>query len=123
MAVMGEIKSYRDLVVWQKSMALVREIYLVSRNFPKEEQFGLTQQLRRAAVSIPSNIAEGNGRGSNSDYVRFLQYSRGSLFETQTQLELCRDLGFLSDQNYHPLAALGSEIERMLNTIISRFSS
>nr|WP_050026247.1 four helix bundle protein [Verrucomicrobium sp. BvORR034] len=120
---MGEIKSYRDLVVWQKSMALVREIYLVSRNFPKEEQFGLTQQLRRAAVSIPSNIAEGNGRGSNSDYVRFLQYSRGSLFETQTQLELCRDLGFLSDQNHNPLAALGSEIERMLNTIISRFSS
>lgn len=119
---MGEIKSYRDLVVWQKSMALVREIYLVSRKFPKGEQFGLTQQIRRAAVSIPSNIAEGNGRGSSPDYVRFLQFSRGSLFETQTQLELCRDLGFLSIQDHQSLAALSSEIERMLNTIIARFS-
>lgn len=104
-------------------MALVREIYRVSRNFPKEEQFGLTQQLRRAAVSIPSNIAEGNGRGTSPDFVRFLQFSRGSLSETQTQLEPCRDLGLLTAQDHLTLAALNSEIERMVNTVISRFST
>lgn len=119
---MGKIESYRDLVVWQKAMFLVREVYAVTRSFPKEEQFGLTNQLRRAVVSIPSNIAEGNGRGTTPDYIRFLQIARGSLFETQTQIELSVDLGFLNESSVAPLRSLTNEIERMLNSIISKLS-
>lgn len=75
------IHSFRDLIVWQKSMVLVKRVYEISAEFPKHELFGLTSQIRRSAVSIPSNIAEGNGRGTTSDYVRFLHIARGSLFE------------------------------------------
>ncbi len=120
---MSEIKNYRDLSVWQKAMTLVKQIYETTRSFPKEELYGLTQQLRRAAVSIPSNIAEGNGRGTKPDYVRFLQIARGSLFETQTQIELSRDLVYLSVATAPPLLALCNEIERMLNTLIARLGS
>lgn len=78
---MSKIETYRDLIVWQKSMSLVQVVYTATKAFPKEEQFGLTNQLLRAAVSIPSNIADGNGRGTTPDYIRFLQIARGSLFE------------------------------------------
>lgn len=120
---MNEIKTYRDLMVWQKAMALVKEVYSTTRSFPKEEQFGLTQQIRRAAVSIPSNIAEGNGRGTKPDYIRFLQIARGSLYETQTQIELSRDLGFLPDSASKQLCSSCNEIERMLNSLISKLST
>ena len=120
---MSQIKNYRDLVVWQKAMALVRQIYHASSYFPKTELFGLSQQLRRAAVSIPSNIAEGNGRGTKPDYVRFLQIARGSLFEAQTQIELSNTLGFfpvdLSSEHF----SVCNEIERMLNSLITKLSS
>ncbi|RBP45141.1 four helix bundle protein [Roseimicrobium gellanilyticum] len=69
---MSDIKSYKDLIVWQKAMSLAKLVYTLSRQFPKEEQYGLSQQIRRASVSVPSNIAEGNGRGSKPDYIRFL---------------------------------------------------
>ena len=82
---MAEIRTYRDLIVWQKSMALVTDVYRVTRVFPKNEQYGLTSQLRRCAVSIPSNIAEGYGRRASNDYLRFLSIANGSLFELQTQ--------------------------------------
>ena len=120
---MSEIKTYRDLTVWQKAMALVKDVYAATRSFPKDELFGLTQQLRRAAVSIPSNIAEGNGRGTKPDYIRFLQIARGSLYETQTQIELSRDLGFLPDSTSKLLCSSCNEIERMLNSLISRLGS
>ena len=80
--------SYRDLVVWQKSMELTKKIYTITKDFPKEEVYGLTSQIRRSAVSIPSNIAEGKGRNSDKEFVRFLQISLGSLYELQTQFEL-----------------------------------
>lgn len=120
---MSEIKNYRDLIVWQKAMTLAKQIYETTRSFPKEELYGLTQQLRRAAVSIPSNIAEGNGRGTKPDYVRFLQIARGSLFETQTQIELSRDLGYLPNATTLSLLDLYNEIERMLNTLIARLGN
>jgi len=85
---MSNIKSYRDLIVWQKSVDLVKNIYLCTQTFPKEEQYGLTNQMRRCAVSIPSNIAEGYGRNSTGDYKRFLHISLGSLYELQTQVEI-----------------------------------
>ena len=103
-------------------MQAATSIYEASRSFPREEQFALTSQLRRSAVSIPSNIAEGYGRGSKPDYVRFLQIARGSLFEAQTQLELATQLRF------HPadsteIQEILHEIERMLNSMISKLSS
>jgi four helix bundle protein len=117
---MSEIKNYRDLIVWQKAMTLAKEIYEATRAYPKGELFGLTQQLRRAAVSIPSNIAEGNGRGTKPDYIRFLQIARGSLFEAQTQIELSRDLSYLPDGVATQLCASCNEIERMLNSLITK---
>ncbi len=78
---MKKIKTYRELIVWEKSMSLVNQIYKVSKQFPNDENFGLTSQLRRSAVSVPSNIAEGYGRNSLNDYIRFLNISVGSLYE------------------------------------------
>jgi four helix bundle protein len=92
------IRSYDDLLAWQKARSLVKNVYLVTDKFPPEERFGHTQQLRRAAVSVPSNIAEGYGRGAKNDYVRFLRMARGSLYEIQTQLLLAQDLGFLTEK-------------------------
>ena len=84
----GQIRSYRDLRAWQMSRQLVKSVCEASRGFPREELYGLTQQVQRAVVSVPSNIAEGYGRGGLRDYVRFLQTARGSLFEVRTQLQL-----------------------------------
>lgn len=110
--------SYRDLIVWQKSMQLVKEVYLLTQNFPKEELYGLVSQVRRCAISIPSNIAEGKGRNSDKDFIRFLQISLGSLYELQTQLELSIQLGYVKDIDN--LLNLSIEIEKMLNTLITK---
>jgi four helix bundle protein len=90
--------SYRDLRAWQKSMCLVKEIYRLTRTFPKEELFGLVQQMRRAAVSIASNLAEGQGRLTAAEFRRFVGISRGSAMELQTQLLISKDLGYLSGE-------------------------
>ena len=110
------IRSYEDIIAWQKAYALVLQIYEVTRSFPPDERFGLTQQLRRATVSVPSNIAEGWGRGSTTDYLRFLKIARGSLYEVNTQLRLAADLGFVSD----PAELLDAiaETDRVLNAFI-----
>ena len=92
------LKSYRELIVWQKSMDLVKNIYRVTSVFPKEEMYGLTSQIRRAAVSIPSNIAEGYGRRTTKDFISFLYISRGSVYELQTQIEICGDLGMIDKE-------------------------
>ena len=114
------MKSYRDLIVWQKSMNLVTQVYQAIRSFPKEEMYGLTNQIRRCAVSVPSNMAEGYGRQASGDYIRHLQISRGSLFELQTQLEICRNIQYLSKREYDDLFELCNEIERMLNSLIKK---
>ncbi len=90
-----EIKTFRDLIAWQKSMMLAKETYKATSLMPDTERFGLTAQMRRAAVSIPSNIAEGHGRQSRPDYIRFLKTARGSLMELQTQVLLAQDLDFI----------------------------
>ena len=109
--------SYRDLVVWQKSMELTKKIYTITKDFPKEEVYGLTSQIRRSAVSIPSNIAEGKGRNSDREFVRFLQISLGSLYELQTQFELSLSFNYVS--NIQDIFELSLEIEKMLNKLIT----
>jgi len=108
------IKSYRDLIVWQKSMDMVRIIYSETRAFPNEETFGLVSQLCRAAVSVPSNIAEGYGGNSTQDYVRFLRMATGSAYEIDTQLEIALREGFLPQQSYGTISKLIDEIQKML---------
>ena len=90
----GGIKSHKDLVVWQESMTLAKMIYEITAKFPDEERYGLVSQLRRAAISIPSNIAEGSARNSAKEYAHYLSIARGSLAEVETQIELARMLGF-----------------------------
>ncbi|MBN1515455.1 four helix bundle protein [Candidatus Sumerlaeota bacterium] len=114
---MAEIRSFKDLIVWQKAMELVTGIYMETGAFPSDEKFGLVSQMRRCAVSIPSNIAEGYGRRSTNDYIRFLQIAIGSVYELQTQLEICRNLHFLESGNFEKLDADLAEIERMLASL------
>jgi four helix bundle protein len=97
---MNSIQSHRDLVAWQKAVELSLLIYRLSAKLPDYERFGLTSQLRRGAVSVASNIAEGYGRGSTSDYLRFLRVARGALFEIDTQLLIASKLSFISTEEY-----------------------
>jgi four helix bundle protein len=106
--------SFRDLIVWQKSVELSLAIYKFTSSFPVAEQFGLTNQLRRAAVSIPSNIAEGYGRSSKGEYLQFLGHARGSNCEVQTQLVIAAGLGFGSEPKMRAAEGLSEEIGRML---------
>jgi four helix bundle protein len=99
----SKIKSYRELIIWQKSIQVVTNVYKLTRNFPKEELFGLTSQMRRCAISIPSNIAEGFGRNSQGDFKRFLNIALGSTYELQTQIEISLNLEFLNIENYSEL--------------------
>ena len=91
-----KISSYRSLVVWQKAVDLVTDVYAATSVFPRHELFGLTSQLRRCAVSVPSNIAEGQGRATKGEFIQFLCHARGSLFELETQLHIACKLGYLS---------------------------
>ena len=109
---------YTDLTVWRKAIELVKAVYGITKNFPADERFALSSQLKRAAVSIPSNIVEGNGRGTTKDYLHFLRQARGSLFEVQTQLIISEELGFAP--NIESAISLTNEISRMLNTIIQK---
>ena len=113
------MKGYRDLLAWQKSMQFVTDVYHETADFPKEEVYGLTNQLRRAAVSVPSNIAEGHGRSSKKEFHRFVSQARGSLLEVETQLEIARNLGYLSADGASVLLSKASEIARMLNGLLS----
>ena len=115
------IQSYKGLVVWQKSMDLADMIYKLSANWPKEETYGLTNQIRRAAVSVPSNITEGYGRMSPGEYKHHLAFARGSLVETETQLELSRRFGYSSEEQVAPIVALQNEIGKMLWSMLSKF--
>ena len=110
-------RNFKDLLVWQKARQLVKSVYQLSQTFPAEERFGLTNQMRRCAVSVPSNIAEGNGRLTPKEFRLFLGHSRGSLLELEMQLILAIDLGFL--QENHPILEQVAEVGRLLNGLLN----
>ena len=114
-----KVLSYKDLVVWQKSMALVTEVYRISKEFPKEEIFGLMSQTRRAAVSVPSNIAEGHARTSKTEFQYFLSNARGSLAELETQLTIALQLGYINETAINQLLDQLWEVGRLLNGLLS----
>jgi four helix bundle protein len=112
-------RSYKDLVAWEKAMDLVTATYRSTARFPKEEQFGLTSQLRRAAVSIPSNIAEGQGRLSEKEFRYFLGQARGSLMEVETQLQIAKNLGYMEAEQTKELLESCAEVGRILNGLMA----
>jgi len=113
------LNGYRDLLAWQKSMELVTDIYKVTIRFPKDELYGLTSQLRRAGVSIASNLAEGHGRNSTNEFGHFIGLSRGSLSEVETQLEIAKALGYLEDRAADELLRKAATLGRMLTGLRS----
>ena len=115
-----KINSYKDLIVWQKSMDLVMMIYQATKVFPKEELYGLTSQLRRAVVSVPSNIAEGHARKSTAEFKNFLSIARGSLAEGETQILIAQRLGYINHQQVDDILSLLVEINKMLNSLINK---
>jgi four helix bundle protein len=112
---MARSKSYRELIVWQKAMSLARQAYTLTRGLPKSEAYGLLTQVRRAAVSVPSNIAEGHGRLTDSQFRHFLGNARGSLYEMQTQVELAGGLGYIEEKLVEELMVQGGEVARLIN--------
>jgi len=113
---MGEIKSYKDLLIWQKGIKIVSLVYQLAKSFPQEELYALTSQLKRAAVSVPSNIAEGYGRNTDKSFSHFLDISRGSLFEIETQLHIANELGFVTTQHlYNEILSQIEEESKMIN--------
>lgn len=116
-------QSFRDPVVWQKSIQLATTVYQATQSFPREELYGLTSQIRRCAVSVPSNIAEGQGRATTGEFRQFLGIARGSNFELQTQLEIARQLGFGSGRLIDEADALSHEIGKMIYAILGKIST
>ena len=110
---------YKDLDVYRESIDFVVDIYRITEFFPDSERFGLVSQLRRAAVSLPSNLAEGSGRNGKKELINFLHIARGSLFEIGTQLEISQRLGFVSQDDYDKLEERRATIQRMMNALIS----
>ena len=117
----GRMEMYKKLIVWQKAMELVRSVYRLSKGFPTDERYALTDQLRRAAISIPSNIAEGCGRTSRKDYAHFLSIARGSLYETMTQLQIAQDLGYIEISE--DLKVLSDDVGKILTTLMNKYGS
>lgn len=115
-----KVRGYRDLIAWQKAIALVVSSYSVARCLPPEERYELGKQLRRSSISIPANIAEGAGRRHRADYARFLTFSRGSLSELETYLEIIRLLEFAPLERTEPAIELASEVGRMLTVMLRR---
>jgi four helix bundle protein len=117
------MRGHRDLIAWQKGMQLVKEIYRVTRDFPRDETYGLSGQLRRAAISVPSNLAEGHGRNSRREFHQFVGHARGSLLEVETQIEIARDLGYVSAPVARNLLAKTDELGRVLTGLRAWCSS
>ncbi len=114
-----QTSDYRNLKVWQKAMDLTVEIYSLVKLLPREETYALADQMRRAVVSIPSNIAEGHGRNSDKEFIKFLSISRGSLLELETQIEICHRLGYFKTHQSDIASSLMIEISKMLNALIA----
>ena len=119
---MTHIQSYKDLLIWQKGVALVKSVYLLCEQLPKEEVYGLQSQMKRAAISIPSNIAEGYGRNYTQNYVQFLRIARGSLLELETQLIISKELKLVGNKLYQKVQGLITEENKMLNAFIKSIS-
>ena len=115
----GQDFQYRKLIVWQKSMQFSKQVYRLVEQFPATEKYALSDQVRRAAVSVSSNIAEGCGRASKRDYAHFLSIARGSLYETMTQLEMAKEFGYL--ESIDETEILAAEISRMLTTLMKKY--
>ena len=118
-----KVQSYKDLQVWQKAMDLVVEIYKLVKLLPKEEIYALSDQMRRSAVSIPSNIAEGKGRNSTKEFINFLSIARGSQSELETQLQICLRLNYLNMAEVEGALNLCEEVHKMLNALITKLKS
>ena len=118
-----EIKSYRGLLIWQKSMLLAKQVYQLSQSFPKEETYGLTNQIRRACVSVPSNIAEGHARRSSAEFRNFLSIANGSLAEVDTQQQLAADFGYITTSESQSLCNLIIELRKMITALQSKLSA
>ena len=116
----GAARSFRDLIVWQRSIQLAASVYRLTGVFPKEEMYGLTSQIRRSAVSVPSNIAEGQGRLSTGEFRQFPGIARGSNFELQTQLEIARTLKFGNSEQINEAEGLSHEVGKMIHTILEK---
>ena len=117
------IKSYKELIVWQKSILLVKEVYLLTEKFPASELYTLTSQIRRSAISIPSNIAEGYGRNSLKDYTKFYNVAYGSALELETQLLLGKELRFINERDALKAEQLLNEVCRMLHAMIIKMKN
>lgn len=113
-----KLQSYKQLIVWQKSMNLVTQIYVLTKLFPKEETYSLVSQMRRAAVSIPSNIAEGYARRSHKEYLQFYSISYGSALELETQVEIAKRIGLAPEESYSSADSLLQEVIKMLYVMI-----
>ena len=111
---------FQDLLAYKKSFSIAMKIFEITKTFPKEETFGLTSQIRRSSVSIPSNIAEGSGRESTKDFLRYLYISLGSIFEMQTQLEIAKNIIYINEEEFNHLYEDSREIERMLVSLIKK---
>jgi len=116
------LRNFKELKVWQKAYQLCLEVYKITKDFPKEERYGLTSQIRRAAVSVPSNIAEGYGRKNKGEYIQALYIAYGSNCELETQIMLSGDLGFVEDRDLRRLLEGVGDIERMLKALIKSLS-
>ena len=117
------VRHYRDLTVWQRAMQLVKEVYFLTKKLPHEELYGLTNQMRRAAVSIPSNIAEGQARNGKKEFARFLSIASGSKAELQTQLLVCIDIGYFSESDIRKAFELSEEVGKMLASLIQKLTT
>ncbi|WP_085756689.1 four helix bundle protein [Sedimentisphaera salicampi] len=113
-------KSFRDYLVWQKSKDLALKVYLITKSFPREEIYGLSSQMRRSAVSVPSNIAEGFGRRSESEFLRYLRFSSGSLYELQTQTEIANELGYINNDTFESFISESDIIGKMISSLIKK---
>ena len=113
------MNNFKKLIVWQKAREFVKDIYILTKKFPKEEQFGLTSQIRRAVVSIVSNIAEGSGRGTDNDFAHFLDLAQGSAYEVETQIILSLDLNYILVEEFTIVNDKIQEIQKMINKLTS----
>jgi four helix bundle protein len=118
-----KINNYRDLIVWRKAMDLAAEVHLLSKGFPRDELYGLTSQVRRAAVSIPSNIAEGQARQSTAEFLNFLSIAQGSLAEVDTQILLAQRFQYVSDETTAKAASLIIEVSKMLFSLRAKLTT